>query len=217
MMKRLFIVAILFAFLGLSNQASAQKPDATGFIKTYAQPGGMLTFDWIIGVPVGQMSDNFISKTSTRGFAMEYRYLFNDPISVGGGFSWQGFSEKFERSTYELEGAAITSTRFNYLYTFPLYVNFHYYPLKNNHIFPFIGINAGMFNIEKQDQIGQYYVEDKSWQFGFQPEIGALFQLNPGSGFGFIVKGKYTHILYNEGVYNSLSHFDIHIGATFVF
>ena len=216
-MKKIFIITILFGFLGFSNQVNAQQPDATGFIRTYAQPGGMLTFDWVIGVPTGKMSADFISATTTRGFSMEYRYLFNSPISVGGGFSWLGFYEKFERSTYEFEGAAVTSTRFNYLYTFPIFVNVHYYPLKNNYFFPFVGLNVGMFNIDKQDQIGQYYIQDESWQFGLQPEVGTLIQMSPGSGFAFVVKAKYTYMLYNKGPFNSLNHIDFHVGAAFVF
>lgn len=216
-MKRVLIIIALIAGFTFTNKVQSQEPDATGFIRTYAQPSGMLTFDWIIGVPVGDMSDRFISNTTTRGFAMEYRYLLNGPFSVGGGFSWQGFYQKYERKTYDFDGGAITSTRFNYLYTFPLYVNFHYYPLKNNTIYPFIGINTGMFNIEKQDQVGIYSVVDKSWQFGFQPEVGALIQMNPGSGFGIVVKAKYTYILYNKGAYNNLTHLDFHIGASFVF
>lgn len=216
-MKKLYISLLFIAVFGFSFNLKAQEPDATGFIRTYAQPGGMLTFDWIIGIPMGDMNTNFISNTSTRGFSMEYRYLFNDPISVGGGFSWQGFSEKFDRSTYDFDGGAITSTRFNYLYTFPLFVNFHYYPMKSEYIYPFVGINVALIHIDKQDQIGSYYVQDESWQFGLQPEIGALIRLTPGSGFGLIVKGKYTYMLYNQGVFNSLNHFDIHIGASFVF
>lgn len=216
-MKRIYILSLIAGFFIFSNTAISQEADATGFIRTYAQPGGMLTFDWVIGVPVGDMNDQFISKTSTRGFAMEYRYMLNGPVSVGGGFSWQGFYEKFDRNTYELDGGAITSTRFNYLYTFPLFVNFHYYPLKNNYIYPFIGLNAAMVSIDKQDQIGQYYVQDKSWQFALQPEIGALIQMSPGSGFGFVVKAKYNHMFYNEGKFNNLSHIDFHIGAAFVF
>jgi opacity protein-like surface antigen len=217
-MKKLFIVITLITVLGFSQKASAQEPDATGFIRTYAQPGGMLSFDWIIGVPMGDMkNNNFISEASTRGFNMEYRYLFNSPISVGGGFSWQGFSQKYDRATYTTDGAAITSTRFNYLYTFPLYVNFHYYPIKNNTFYPWVGINVGMFNIDKQDQIGRYYIQDKSWQFGFQPEIGALIKPNPHGGFGFTVKAKYNYILYNKGNYNNLTQLNIYIGAAFVF
>lgn len=79
-----------------------------------------------------------------------------------------------------------------------------------------MGLNVGMFNIDKKDQIGSYYVQDKGWEFGLQPEVGALIQMSPGSGFGFIVKAKYTYLLYNEGVYNNLNHIDIHIGAAFV-
>lgn len=216
-MKKFYIISLLAGFFIFSNNAISQEADATGFIRTYAQPGGMLTFDWIIGVPVGDMSNNFISKTSTRGFAMEYRYMMNGPISIGGGFNWQGFYEKIDRNTYEFESGAITSTRFNYLYTFPLFVNFHYYPMKNNYIYPFVGLGAAMVSIDKQDQIGQYYVQDKSWQFALQPEIGALIQMSPGSGFGFVVKAKYNYLFYNEGNYNNLSHINFHIGAAFVF
>lgn len=216
-MKKIYIIAILFGLLGFSNQANAQQPDATGFIRTYAQPGGLLTFDWVIGIPVGKMNSDFISETSLRGFSMEYRYLFNSPFSIGGGLTWQGFSQKYERSTYVLDGGAITSTRFNYLYNIPIFVNAHYYPLKSNYFFPFIGLGIGMFYIEKTDQIGQYYVQDDSWQFGLQPEIGTLIQINPGSGFGFVVKAKYNYMLYNKADFNSLSHIDFHVGASFVF
>lgn len=211
------ILLMLLAFLGVTTVVKAQEPDATGFIRTYAQPGGLLTFDWVIGVPVSDMKTNFIDKTSTRGFAMEYRYMLNGPVSVGGGFSWQGFYQKMDRATYTFDGGAITSTRFNHLYQFPLFLNVHYYPLKNNYVYPFVGLNAAMVSIDKQDQIGQYYVQDKSWQFALQPEVGALLQMSPGSGFGIILKAKYTHLFYNEGVYNNLDHIDFHIGASFVF
>lgn len=216
-MKKLYIILTLITILGFSQSVKAQEPDATGFIKTYAQPGGLLSFDWIIGVPTGTMNSDFISETSTRGFNMEYRYLFNSPISVGGGFSWQGFSQKYDRSTYSFDAGAITSTRINYLYTFPIYMNVHYYPMKTDYIFPFIGINAGLFHIDKQDQIGSYYIQDEMWTFGIMPEIGAIFKLDPYSGFGISVKAKYNYIFYNEGKYNDLSQLNIYIGATFIF
>lgn len=216
-MKRIYILSLIAGFFIFSNTAFSQEADATGFIRTYAQPGGMLTFDWVIGVPTGDMNDNFISKTSTRGFSMEYRYMLSGPFSVGGGFSWQGFYEKKDRSTYVFDDGAITSSRFNYLYTFPLFVNVHYYPLKNNFLYPFIGLNVAMVSIDKQDQIGQYYVQDKSWQFALQPEIGALIKMSPGSGFGFVVKAKYNYMFYNKGNYNNLSQINFHIGASFVF
>jgi hypothetical protein len=216
-MKKVYILSLLAGFFIFSNNLMSQQADATGFIRTYAQPGGMLSFDWVIGVPAGDMNEHFISETSTRGFSMEYRYMLNAPVSIGGGFTWQGFYEKKDRNTYELEGGAITTTRFNYLYNFPLFINVHYYPLKNNVIYPFIGLNAAMVSIDKKDQLGIYYVQDKSWQFALQPEIGALIQMNPGSGFGFVVKAKYNHLFYNKGVYNSLSHFDFHVGVAFVF
>jgi opacity protein-like surface antigen len=212
-------IALLFIIIALAwvNPVDAQEPDKSGFIRTYAKPGGLLSFEWIISMPSGDMKKEFISKTSTRGFAIEYRYMFDSPISVGAGFSWQAFYEKKERATYEFEGGAMTTTRFNYLYSFPIFVNAHYYPIKNEIFLPFVGINLGMFNLDKKDQVGQFTVDDNSWQFGFQPEIGTVIQLSPGSGLGFIVKGKYTYILYNEGIYNNISHFDIHVGATFVF
>lgn len=216
-MKKLYIVLALVTFLGFSQSVKAQEPDATGFIRTYAQPGGMLSFDWIIGVPVGDMSKEFISDVSTRGFNMEYRYFFNSPLSVGGGFSWQGFSQKYDRSTYTGDDVAITATRFNYLYTFPIYVNFHYYPIKSNFISPFVGINVGLIYVDKQDQVGRYYVQDENWQFGIMPEIGALIKPNPSGGFGFTVKAKYNYILYNEGKYNDLSQINIYLGAAFIF
>ena len=216
-MKRIYILFLMLAGLGISQNSYAQEPDATGFIRSYAQPGGMLTFDWVIGIPMGDMTNNFISKTSTRGFNMEYRYFLNSPLSIGGGFSWQGFYEKYERSTYSNENGAITSARFNYLYTFPLYMNFHYYPMKNNSIYPFIGINVRGTSIDKQDQVGRYYIQDKSWHFALQPEVGALFKIDPAGGFGLIVKAKYNYIFYNEGDFNSLSQLNFYFGASFDF
>lgn len=216
-MKKYYIIIIMVAALGFSQTGYSQEADATGYIRTYAQPSGMLTFDWIVGIPMGAMSNDFISETSTRGFNMEYRYFLNSPLSIGGGFSWQGYSEKYERSTYETEGVAITSTRFNYLYVFPLYVNFHYYPIKNNHIFPFIGINIGATSIDKQDQIGMYYIQDESWHFNVQPEVGALFKINPRGTFGLIFKAKYNYITYNEGKLNDLSQLNLYFGASFDF
>jgi len=216
-MKKLFLVLTLISVLGFSQSVKAQEPDATGFIKTYAQPGGMLSFEWIIGVPVGTMSSDFISSTSTRGFNAEYRYLFNSPISVGGGLSWQGFSEKYDRDTYEFDGGAITSTRFNYLYTFPLYVNFHYYPVKSNYIFPFVGVNIGGVHVDKQDQIGRYYIQTKEWEFMVAPEIGALIKFDPYSSFGISVKVRYNYILYNVGKFNDLSQLNFYVGGTFIF
>lgn len=216
-MKNILKLIILGSLIISSSILKSQEADATGFIRTYAQPGGMLTFDWVIGVPTGDMSSNFISKTSTRGFAMEYRYMLNGPISVGGGFTWQAFYEKFERDTYQFDDGAITSTRFNYLYTFPIFANFHYYPLKSNYIYPFVGLNVAMVSIDKQDQVGQYYIQDKSWQFALAPEIGALIQMNPGSGFGIVLKAKYNYMFYNKGNFNNLSHINFHIGASFVF
>jgi len=42
-------IALLFIIIALAwvNPVDAQEPDKSGFIRTYAKPGGLLSFEWM--------------------------------------------------------------------------------------------------------------------------------------------------------------------------
>lgn len=217
-MKNLYKLSILGLFLfSLSTSLQAQEGGGSGFVNDFSQPQTMLNVDWVIGLPMGKINENFISETSYRGVNFEYRYFFEAPISVGGGFTWQGFYEKKERGTYEFEGGAITSTKFNYLYNYPWYVNAHFYPLNSGIFYPYIGINTAMVNVEKSFLLGTFEFSDKSWHFGLMPEVGAIIRFSPESSVALNFKAKYAHIFYDMGDYKSINHLNFHLGFSFIY
>lgn len=181
----------------------------------------VVELNYNISLPVGQLKD-FISKTGTRGFEFEMKYMLNDNIAVGGNLSWYGFTEEFPRTTYYFDGGALTAQVWNYMTVFPFRAVFNYYFLPEADVNPYIGILTGAYYVDRESDIGYFNVEDKSWHFGITPKLGCYFPFHGKTEWGVNFNAKYNYITYNKtGLantqWNNLMFFDFSVGVMVLF
>jgi len=165
------VVAALILVLGSSGDARAQ--------------------DWWWGItyqmsassslPGGSGSDvAFVQDFSFRGVGIEARYLPRSGSKYSFGFSgsWNALNETSEfgtdRNTIMLPNAEITGTQLRYFNAAPVLANAAYYFGKPGDIRPYVSLNAGVYYIERQVDIGVTSVAAEDWHFGWAPEAGLV-------------------------------------------
>jgi opacity protein-like surface antigen len=160
-------------------------------ITSWGQGGGVWNFTWDIGFPVSSTND-FISQTSFRGFAIEGRGYVSDRFLVGGRAAWNTFYEDNGFITEPiLENATIYGYNRRYLNAIPLMVTAHY-EFGRGMVLPYAGIGLGTYYIETRDYLGIYYVREKAWHFGVYPEVGIVIPFG-SSNSGVNINAKYNY------------------------
>ena len=135
-MKKILIV-LVFALVGFASVNAQEDKD----FDYYNAPTWLWTFDYSMAFASGDLQ-TFIDAPSFRGWHLEGRhFLLDNKISVGTGFSWNGFYKDLGRKSYELEGGAITSDMYRYLYVTSLDFNAHYYVFDEESLIqPYVGM-----------------------------------------------------------------------------
>jgi outer membrane protein len=227
MMKKIFIIfaAALFSI----NFASAQDIEVPetdleqGLMIEPREPAalsntflnrGLFSIEYNLSFPVGDLSD-FISTIGYRGWNFELKGVINDNLAVGGSFGWYGFQESFDRDTYFFDAGSLTTSIYNYYYTIPLRVVAHYYFLPDSKVQPFAGLSIGTNYSEKRSEIGFLVIEDKAWDFGLTPEIGAIIPFGEMSMWGAQIKGRYNFLTYKDRDIDNIMFIDVSIGLVY--
>ncbi len=157
-MKKIYII-ILFVLITTNGFAQSS----------------LWTINWPIAFPQGDTKD-FIDKTSFRGISVDGRSLITDNLSIGGSAGWHILYQKKQNEpplsidNDEVSGD-VSGTQFRYLNAVPLLANAHYY-LDVNKAKAYFGAGLGTIYAEEKINVGLSSFHDKSWRFGFQPEIG---------------------------------------------
>jgi outer membrane protein W len=152
---------LVFAVLSTAATAMAQEQ--------------MTTLTWNMGLPSGRMAD-IMGKTSYSGFGLSFERFLNEEFTVGGGFSWNYWSELTDQ-IIQIPHGAVSGTQIRYINSFPMFLNAHYYLNKRGEDFrPFVGLNVGAYYIEQRLEIGVYAFNDHTWHFGLAPEAGFLYR-----------------------------------------
>lgn len=175
---------------------------------------GLFSIEYNLSFPMGDLSD-FISKMGYRGWNFELKGVVNDNLSVGGSFGWYGFSETFDRDTYFFEGGSLTTSIFNYYYSIPLRAVAHYYFLPDAFIQPFAGVSIGTNYSEKRREVGFLVIEEKAWDFGITPEVGAIIPFGEMAMWGAQIKARYNFLTYKDRDIDNIMFFDVSFGLVY--
>jgi len=172
-MKKIFIIAI-FSVLGMS---------------VFAQ-SSITALSYSIGFGTGDMHD-YISKTSFRGFTIDYRKLVQTNVGVGVDIGWNVFYEEKPYDTYEYKDITYSAKQWRYSNHWPVLVAADYYMNPGEQISAFAGLGLGtMYTLQNTD-MGAYTFEKDAWHFALRPEIGVLIQ--PAPGVGIMLASKYYY------------------------
>ncbi len=154
------------------------------------------TFSWPISMGIGTTNE-YISKTSFRGISITGESFITDQISIGGEWSWEVFDEiKRDLPPREVsfDGVPghVTGTEYRFLNTIPIFVNAHYYLGDNGAVRPYAGLGIGTVYVDQRTDIGFVSIQDQTWRFGLQPEVGVFIPFGL-TGTGVSLKAKYRY------------------------
>ncbi|MFP4470054.1 MAG: outer membrane beta-barrel protein [Bacteroidales bacterium] len=190
-MKKIIISVFIIAFAQL---ATAQD--------TY------WSITWEMSIPTGPTQD-FIEKSSFRGFGFEGRKFVDNNVSIGGGIHWNVFYEKKDKITTVVDNITLTGTHFNYINAFPFFFNASWYMNEGSYVRPYVGLNAGGIYAVYRKDIGLYRIEEDPLKLGLAPEIGVM--VDAYTGMGFTINARYNYGLQTSET-DALNYFGINVG-----
>ena len=166
-----------------------------GFISTgKAQESPRIGLQYSIGFPTGNM-DDYIERTSFRGFSFSYQYVLSPSVNVGFEAGLNTFYER-EYGTFREGTSALTGTQYRYSNNAPLLATFTYNIFPEQALTPYLGFGLGALYSRRDLDIGMYKTSADAWLFNLKPEIGLIYQVNPT--LGIKVSGNYYSAFGNE-------------------
>jgi outer membrane protein W len=147
--------------------------------EAYAQGDYWFGVEYNTVLPQGN-ADDFAGGFSWRGGSFGGRRLVKENVSVGFWAGWHVMDEKTDEiSSFEGDNAGldISGTQFRYINSFPLMLNAHYYAGQYGSLRPFVGLNAGIYYIERRVEVSVFVVDEEKVHFGLAPEAGLTFPL----------------------------------------
>ena len=166
-----------------------------------------MTYD--MAFPLGNTQD-FISKTSWRGFTLEGGAFVTKHIAVGANFTWNGFYETFPYQTYTYGTLSVTGNMWRYTNSYPMMATCKYYLMAGKKFQAYGGIGIGTVYVSKQTDLGVFTLSKKSWLLGFYPEIGLTYWFNTQTGILF--NARYTATSSSQEV-PTQSYFGLNLGG----
>jgi opacity protein-like surface antigen len=155
---------------------------------------------------------SFISSSSFRGAAVEYRYLVQPKIGIGADIGWNTFYERRAFDTYTSGTVSLSGVQYRYINAMPIYAAFDYYMKPGEKLNPFVGLGVGTLYTKRNTDINLYTIENSVWAFGLRPEAGVLVNANPG--LDIILVGKYNYGFAAGGL-DAQSYFTFNVGLRF--
>lgn len=172
-----------------------------------------LTTQYTINFPFGNTND-FISKTSFRGFTMDYRNHMMPEVAIGISVGWYAFYERKPDDTYSMNDDALTFSgkQYRYLNSVPMLFVVDYYKNPEEVLSPFAGLGIGTTYNRVDLEMGLYDVQIDSWHFTLAPEAGFRFGYDMGvSGY---ISARYN-INFKTGELDSQSYLSLNIGLMY--
>ncbi|MCL6258572.1 hypothetical protein M3O96_05700 [Aquiflexum sp. TKW24L] len=194
-MKKVLVFIAIIAF-GISANAQTNKIRVPNFRKNNFR----INYD--IAVPLGQMSNDFISSMSWRGVSIENRWAVKPKITVGFLLGWQVFAQRFDNYTQELNNgnAAIHGNQFRTINTFPIQGTVHYTIIDDGGILPWVGMGIGTAHSNQVLRVGFYEDQRKFMSFSLTPQAGIDLPIDKVTSIS--LSTRYNFFLHSNQPFN---------------
>lgn len=168
-MKKIILTALI-VIVGLGAQAQSS----------------LFGIHYDIGLPMGQLKNDYISKASFRGMGLEGRWFLNDNFAIGGSVDWQVFYEEEGPDVFQEEisyqGETIPTTiygkKYKYVNAFPIMVTGYYHFGEDGDTRFYLGTGIGTASMPRRTDLGLWTDSETTWHFAMTPEAGVLIPLS---------------------------------------
>jgi hypothetical protein len=151
---------------------------------------------WNFNVPLGSVRD-FAANVSPVGLEIQLRYWALPRVSFGLSGEWDSYADQRPRSTYQLEGGALTATAYNNLLSAILRFVPTYYLLEDGPVLPYVAPNIGVAWTEYRSRTADLELTDSSLSIAYGAEAGVLIPA-PLDGPMFLLQARYTALPASE-------------------
>lgn len=198
-MKRIILVAIVFAFVGLTN--------------SYGQVGGHFATQYDISFGTGNLGE-YISQPSFRGASIQYRASLSGQFLLGIDAGWNVFYEEKPYDSYTSGTQTLSGKQYRIQNQVPLLVSADYIITPDKAVQPYVGLGIGTMYSERVTEMGYYYIEENPWHFALKPEVGLMYEVGYNTKFKLAAK-YYTG--FAAGELETQGYFTISTGFAFEF
>lgn len=175
-----------------------------------------LDLNYAVGIPGGSFKSDAIEKTSTRGWTANLMYNVSNNWSVGLGFGFQDFYQKYPRGVYKLaEGGEVSAVLTNSIQTIPVLAQVQYRFLPGKTIQPYVGVGVGGNMVVFDQYLGEFDNGKSSFKFAARPEAGLFIPFRPEGPAGIHVFGAYNYMPYNANGVDNLNNWGAGVGVKF--
>ena len=168
-------------------------------------------FSYSIGFPTSDFS-SYISNTSFRGFSFGFSRFVKPNITVGVNLGWNVFYDDKGYDTYSEGTASLSGRQFRTNNTVPLTGNVNYYFKQSETINAYGGLGLGLIYNHRNTDMYVYTLDQESWNFGLQPEIGLEYKIDPK--VVMTIAGKYYYCFESGDINAPISYFALNLGIS---
>ncbi|MCS3796273.1 porin family protein [Niastella sp. OAS944] len=175
-----------------------------------------LDLNYAVGIPSGSFKTDVVDKTSSRGWTANLMYNVTSNWSVGLGFGFQDFYQKYPRAVYKLEeGGEVSAVLTNSIQTIPLLAQVQYRFLPGKTVQPYVGVGLGGNMIVYEQWLGEFDNSKSSFKFAARPEAGLFIPFRKEGPAGIHVFGAYNYMPYNVSGVDNLNNWGAGLGVKF--
>lgn len=175
-----------------------------------------LDINYAVGIPAGSFKSDAVDKTSSRGFTANLMYNATSNLSVGLGFGFQDFYQKYPRAVYKLaEGGEVSAVVTNSIQTIPLLAQVQYRFLPGKTVQPYVGLGVGGNMVVFDQFLGEFENSKSGFKFAARPEAGLFIPFRKEGPAGLHLFGAYNYMPYNADGVDNLNNWGAGVGVKF--
>lgn len=174
-----------------------------------------LNLNYNYSFPTGSFHSNAVSDGSPRGFTGNLMYQINPKLSVGLGFGYQDYYQRYGRQLYNLgKGQTISAVLTNSIQTVPALAEFQYTPFGGSlgAVEPYVSVAAGLNFINYSQYLGEFPNTITNTGFRLQGGLGMKVPLGLSRNWGVDVGGSYDYAPYKKAGFDNLDNINVHAG-----
>ncbi|MBS0423997.1 MAG: outer membrane beta-barrel protein [Proteobacteria bacterium] len=168
--------------------------------------------------PLSDFKSNLVGNASPRGFTGNILYHANPILSIGLGFGYQDYFQKYPRQVYNYgQSQQISAVLSNSVQTIPVMARVEFSPFLKTltSVRPYVSAAAGANFISNTQYLGEFSNPSNSTGFIAQGGFGIKIPFMKFNNWGADIGGTYNYAPYKKFGYKNLDNVNVHAGIYF--